>query len=102
MVEGKCAYCGKTKPLTRDHVIPAQHGGKRLLDCGVSNIKMACLGCNNARAQANHCTGVMLMARSLERQREIGDVRTILRRWGFDIPQHVYAKIRRGRNARKS
>ncbi len=43
----RCQYCGRrTHPLTIDHVIPKQYGGKNTWD----NLVVACLPCNNRKA----------------------------------------------------
>ncbi|RMG69172.1 MAG: HNH endonuclease [Calditrichaeota bacterium] len=42
-----CQYCGRrTHPLTIDHVIPRQYGGKDTWE----NLVVACLPCNNRKA----------------------------------------------------
>ncbi len=42
-----CQYCGrKTHPLTIDHVIPKQYGGKDTWE----NLVVACLACNHKKA----------------------------------------------------
>ena len=41
----RCAYCGKKKPLTQDHVVPAFHGGGYTPD----NIVPACGPCNSSK-----------------------------------------------------
>ncbi|TFG95075.1 MAG: HNH endonuclease [Calditrichales bacterium] len=41
-----CQYCGKkTSPLTVDHIIPRQYGGKHSWE----NLTCACLRCNNLK-----------------------------------------------------
>jgi 5-methylcytosine-specific restriction endonuclease McrA len=40
-----CQYCGSTKRLTLDHVIPRSKGGKHLWD----NVVTACEGCNSKK-----------------------------------------------------
>lgn len=40
-----CGYCGSTKDLTIDHVIPLSKGGKTSFD----NCVTACFGCNNKK-----------------------------------------------------
>lgn len=40
-----CAYCGKKKPLTQDHVIPISKGGAHT----ASNIIPACQSCNSSK-----------------------------------------------------
>lgn len=47
----KCAYCGKRKKLTMDHIQPLSRGGKH----AVENIAPACLSCN-ARKCATDAT----------------------------------------------
>jgi 5-methylcytosine-specific restriction endonuclease McrA len=42
----RCAYCGKKKPLTQDHIIAATHGGGYTLD----NIVPACRSCNSRKS----------------------------------------------------
>lgn len=41
-----CQYCGSTKHLTLDHVIPSSKGGKHTWD----NIVTACENCNNRKS----------------------------------------------------
>ena len=42
----KCQYCGrKSQPLTVDHIIPRQFGGKQAWD----NLVCACIRCNNKK-----------------------------------------------------
>jgi 5-methylcytosine-specific restriction endonuclease McrA len=45
----RCAYCGKNKPLTKDHIIPLSKGGSN----NIGNIVPACMGCNR-RKFTNH------------------------------------------------
>ena len=40
-----CQYCGSTKQLTLDHVIPRSKGGKHSWD----NVVIACSGCNSRK-----------------------------------------------------
>ncbi len=40
-----CQYCGNTKQLTMDHVIPLSKGGKHSWD----NVVTACVWCNNRK-----------------------------------------------------
>jgi 5-methylcytosine-specific restriction endonuclease McrA len=40
-----CQYCGSTKKLTLDHVIPRSKGGKHSWD----NVVIACSGCNSRK-----------------------------------------------------
>lgn len=42
---GECNWCGRTRYLTRDHVIPRSLGGSN----GRSNIVMACEDCNSLK-----------------------------------------------------
>jgi len=42
---GKCAYCGRAGPLTRDHVVPLALGGTNDID----NILPACRRCNGRK-----------------------------------------------------
>jgi len=42
LLEGRCAYCGLSGPVTRDHVIPLARGGSNSID----NIVPACRTCN--------------------------------------------------------
>jgi 5-methylcytosine-specific restriction endonuclease McrA len=41
----RCAYCGKKKPLTQDHIIPVSRGGQDT----ASNIVPACRSCNSKK-----------------------------------------------------
>ena len=41
----KCAYCGKTKDFTQDHIIPLSRGGWHT----ISNIAPACRSCNSKK-----------------------------------------------------
>jgi len=41
----RCAYCGKRKPLTQDHVVPVSQGGAHT----ASNIIPACVSCNSSK-----------------------------------------------------
>jgi 5-methylcytosine-specific restriction endonuclease McrA len=40
--EGRCAYCGKARPLHADHRLPLERGGKN----DIANILPACAPCN--------------------------------------------------------
>jgi 5-methylcytosine-specific restriction endonuclease McrA len=40
-----CAYCGKAKPLSRDHDIPLSRGGRD----DITNIIPACRSCNSSK-----------------------------------------------------
>ncbi len=42
---GKCQYCGSTKDLTLDHVIPRSKGGRSSWD----NLVSACKNCNSKK-----------------------------------------------------
>lgn len=42
---GKCQYCGSTKDLTLDHVIPRSKGGRSTWD----NLVTACKNCNSRK-----------------------------------------------------
>jgi len=42
----RCAYCGRKKPLTQDHVIPVKKGGEHM----AHNIVPACRSCNSQKA----------------------------------------------------
>ena len=42
---GCCAYCGESKPLTRDHKIPITRGGTD----DITNIVPACMRCNSRK-----------------------------------------------------
>ena len=39
---GRCAYCGKVRPLHADHRVPLERGGKN----EIANILPACAPCN--------------------------------------------------------
>lgn len=41
----RCAYCGKRRPLTMDHVIPLSKGGSNT----ASNVVPACRSCNSSK-----------------------------------------------------
>jgi 5-methylcytosine-specific restriction endonuclease McrA len=43
----ECQYCGSTKTLTLDHVMPRSRGG----DSGWTNLGAACSRCNHAKGQ---------------------------------------------------
>lgn len=43
--EGKCQYCGSTKDLTLDHVLPRSKGGRSTWD----NLVSACKPCNSRK-----------------------------------------------------
>ncbi|TQL56536.1 HNH endonuclease [Rarobacter faecitabidus] len=43
--DSKCAYCGETKPLTVDHVVPISRGGRH----SIGNVLPACLPCNTSK-----------------------------------------------------
>jgi 5-methylcytosine-specific restriction endonuclease McrA len=42
---GKCAYCGKSKAMTMDHVIPISRGGTSF----IGNLLPACKPCNSSK-----------------------------------------------------
>ncbi|RZK33593.1 MAG: HNH endonuclease [Hymenobacter sp.] len=44
---GECQYCGSSKNLTLDHVMPRSRGG----DSGWTNLVTACSRCNHAKGQ---------------------------------------------------
>jgi len=58
----KCQYCGATKRLTIDHVIPKSKGG----DDSWENLVVACSSCNTKKSNKllEHC-GMKLMKRPL-------------------------------------
>lgn len=58
----KCQYCGSTKRLTIDHVIPKSKGG----DDSWENLVVACSSCNTKKSNKllEHC-GMKLMKRPL-------------------------------------
>jgi 5-methylcytosine-specific restriction endonuclease McrA len=43
--EYKCAYCGETRNLTRDHIVPLARGGTN----NINNIVPACASCNSSK-----------------------------------------------------
>jgi 5-methylcytosine-specific restriction endonuclease McrA len=43
----RCAYCGESRPLTRDHVIPLTRGGRH----AIGNLLPACKPCNSSKHQ---------------------------------------------------
>ena len=43
--EGRCAYCGESRPLTRDHILPLSRGGSDF----ISNVVPACKPCNSRK-----------------------------------------------------
>jgi len=45
LYQGQCAYCGETKPLTQDHIIPFAKGGEHIKD----NVVPACKSCNSKK-----------------------------------------------------
>lgn len=45
MKEGKCYYCKRFAPLTRDHVVPLSRGGTKL----PGNIVYCCRPCNSTK-----------------------------------------------------
>lgn len=52
-----CQYCGSTKHLTLDHVIPRSKGGKHTWD----NVVTACEGCNSRKSDRTpHQAGMSL------------------------------------------
>ncbi len=53
MKHGKCFWCDKVAPLTRDHVVPQVRGGE-----DYNNIVMACSVCQDSRAQITHEYGL--------------------------------------------
>jgi 5-methylcytosine-specific restriction endonuclease McrA len=48
LFEGRCAYCGRLGPLTRDHVIPLARGGSN----SIGNILPCCRTCNGRKSVA--------------------------------------------------
>ena len=67
MRQDRCAYCNRATvaardagPLmrTRDHILPRAHG--RSPD--VHNVRPACWGCNQLRADLGHCVGALMLA----------------------------------------
>jgi hypothetical protein len=49
---GCCAYCGREKPSTLDHVVPKARGGKTVRD----NLIAACADCNLVKSDNNWFT----------------------------------------------
>jgi 5-methylcytosine-specific restriction endonuclease McrA len=47
--DNRCAYCGKRKSLTKDHIIPLSKGGSNY----IQNIVPCCMDCNRHKL-ANH------------------------------------------------
>lgn len=45
MYKYRCAYCGRKKPLTQDHITPVSKGGEHTL----TNIVPACRSCNSSK-----------------------------------------------------
>jgi len=53
----ECVYCGSTKDLTVDHIIPASRGGKTNFD----NCTTACRPCNNTKGSRTPNEAKMFM-----------------------------------------
>lgn len=45
MLDWRCYYCGKRKPLTKDHLIPREKGGPD----DKTNLVPACKSCNSSK-----------------------------------------------------
>ena len=59
---GPCQYCGVSHRFTRDHIIPRRTGaGWFLHGSTVKNYRLVCLECNQLRAEAGDCTGLLLI-----------------------------------------
>lgn len=43
--DGRCAYCSKRAPLTKDHVVPISRGGRHT----IGNLLPACRSCNSRK-----------------------------------------------------
>src|SRR3990167_6600627 len=44
----RCAYCGRKRPLTKDHIVPISQGNPATVD-RISNIVPACRSCNSRK-----------------------------------------------------
>jgi len=56
----KCAYCGETKHLYRDHIVPVSKGG----DLTKSNIQGLCISCNSKKSNKIDSTAFTLILKS--------------------------------------
>jgi 5-methylcytosine-specific restriction endonuclease McrA len=61
----KCVYCGKTKPLTMEHLIPLSRGGHHVKE----NIVPACLSCNSTRGNKPMLLEILAMAVPLDKNK---------------------------------
>lgn len=93
----RCAYCGRTGPMTKDHIIPRRTGATLLLPCGARNYKWACALCNQLREHADDCPAVAMMALRVAREAGIKP-RKVLAAWGYiggrSAQDHARAKMR--------
>lgn len=52
---GRCAYCGATKNIQQDHIVPLSKGGEH----NIKNILPACRSCNSSKNNKNLCNWLM-------------------------------------------